>query len=166
MLARVMKTDRQRWFADHLRALRSWPERSREENLEAAARVNPQRLMNTGGLAEVALSIELEALVSAPEDGIDVDELRKVLSELDNRQGDRFLKLLVERMPVPRGTPTGWDTRVLMKIRRAHKRMMASLASDPENHVLGSWLREIDLTEGAKVPIPHYYAEIRKKISG
>jgi len=153
LLPRVIQgeLEREQWFAARVRSLASWPKRTTEEILEAGSRVNPARLMD-GRWAWPAseLAIQRKLAATAPEPTINVPALRRVLSGLDERQGERFLEMLVQQMPVPEGNPSGWDTRTLKKIRKAHARMTASLASDRD-----TWAREIDLTEGAQIPNPH-----------
>jgi hypothetical protein len=44
LLRRVVKNDRQEWFAARVRALKSWPVRTKEQIMEDASRINPRRL--------------------------------------------------------------------------------------------------------------------------
>jgi hypothetical protein len=142
-----------------LQALNKWPKLNPEQILENAARddVKPRRMMN-GGWSWPHHGIERqlrEYADRAPQNSVDLDKLRETLEGMDDRTRLRFMDMLIEALPPQKGTPTGFDTRVLMTIRRAHKRMMRSLARDPGQKLSGHWLREIDLNHGATVPNPN-----------
>jgi hypothetical protein len=156
LLPGVFNTAREDHFARALEALNKWPKLNPEQILENAARddAKPRRLMN-GGWAWPHHGIERqlrEYADRAPSDSIDLDKLRETLDGMDDRTRLRFMEMVVEALPPQKGTPTGLDTRVLMKIRDAHKWMMKSLASHPGQKESGHWVREIDLNKGAKVP--------------
>jgi hypothetical protein len=135
-----MKTDRQRWFAARVAALRAWPERSREENLDAAAR-QPVRHLNMSRRGVWPISqLEIERRAIAPEDGVDMVKLRKVLAGLNYGARERFMALLVETLSDLEIEDSG----ILQRIRRAHRRFKRSLGRDPDG--------DLALARGAEVP--------------
>jgi hypothetical protein len=158
LLPRVFSNKREEHFARALQALKAWPEKNPEQNLEDASRINPRRINGRWYWPSYDHSVERllrEYADRAPPAGIDPDKfkLRNILAGMDDRTRQRFMEeVVIPNLPPQKGTPTGWDTRVLMSIRRAHKRMMKSLARDPRQKESGHWIREIDLNQGAKVP--------------
>src|SRR5262245_29015776 len=97
LMRSLIKPGRERWFAARLKELRSWPNRSAEEILEAASRIQPRRLMHgQWAWPKSELSIQRDLLLSAPVHGIDQIKLRGALAQVDNRAGDRLIQMLVE----------------------------------------------------------------------
>jgi hypothetical protein len=141
LLPRLIRRDRQQWFAARVRELRSWPEVDKEKALEAASRIQPRRLMDgRWAWPKRELEIQRELLASAPHDRIDVVALREVLAGLDDRQADRLIEMLAERvdleaiptlveggLPAPKeiGTP------LLRRLKRLHNKLLDALAGDP-----------------------------------
>lgn len=142
LLRRIVRNDRQEWFAARVRALKSWPERTKEQILEDASRINPRRLMNGRWAWPSLLAIERERI--PPENSIDTDALRDVLAGLDNRQGDRLIELLAESeflkdttVPLEGGLPQPKEigTPLLRRIKRLHNTLVKNLAGDPDGAV-------------------------------
>ena len=81
LLPRLIIRRRQAWFAARLKALRSWPEFDKE-TLDYSW-IQPQRGMDgTWYWPKSQLTIEWEALESAPHDSIDLVALREALAGL------------------------------------------------------------------------------------
>jgi hypothetical protein len=141
----LVKPDRERWFAARLKELRSWPERSSEEIMEAATRIRPRRLLHgRWAWPKRELAIQQDLQSSAPERGIDLIKLRGVLSQMDNRAGDQLIKMLVESgllqestMPLDNGLPqpTELSTGVLRRIRKASAKLKRDLAGDSDGDI-------------------------------
>jgi hypothetical protein len=159
LLRRVVKNDRQEWFAARVLALKSWPERTKEQILEDASRINPRRLMNgRWAWPKRELEIQRELLRSAPEHAIDIDALRIVLAELDERQGERLIEMLAESellkdttvpldtgLPQPKELPLGF----LRRTKRLHGKLMRLIKDGHYDNDL----REVDHSEVLHVPI-------------
>jgi hypothetical protein len=102
LLPRLIIRRRQAWFAARLKALRSWPEFDKE-TLDYSW-IQPRRGMDGKWYwPKSQLSIEREALESAPHDRIDLVALRETLAGLDSRQGDRLIDMLAERVDLAAG---------------------------------------------------------------
>jgi hypothetical protein len=163
LLRGLIKRDREEWFAARVRALKSWPARTKEQIMDDATRINPGptpdrriKIRNQWRFVPGAgrwtwpkreLEIQRELLRSAPEDGIDINELRKVLAELPPGAGESLIKLIAEsellkdttvpldqvnldgkHLPQPKeiGTP------LLRRIKRLHNKLVANIADDPD----------------------------------
>lgn len=106
LLRRIIKNDHQEWFAARVRELKSWPLRTKEQILDDASRINPRRLMDgRWAWPKRELEIQRELLKSAPEEGIDVDELRKALAEMPTGAGAEPVNLIADSELL-------WDTTV------------------------------------------------------
>jgi hypothetical protein len=143
LLRRIVKNDRQRWFAARVRALNSWPTRSKDEIMESASRINPRRLMDgKWSWPKSVLAIEREQV--PPKDSIDIDALRDVLDELDNRQGDRLIEMIaesvsLEAVPVRLESgiaPREIGTPLLRRIKRRHNMLLRDLDGDPDGDLV------------------------------
>ena len=151
LLSRIIRNDRREWFAARVRALKSWPERTKEQIMADASRINPTPLMN-GRWAWPKSQLAIERDLVPPEDGIDADALRAVLAKLDNRQGDRLIELLAEdeflkeaTVPLEYGQPQPKEigTRLLRRIKRLHKKLMEDIAGDPDGDLAAARRLEI-----------------------
>lgn len=159
LLRRIIRNDREEWFAARVRALKSWPLRTREQNIEASARINPRRLMDgRWAWPKGELEIQRDLLRSAPENQIDIDELRKVLAGLNDDAGEKLIKLLAESeflkdttvpldngLPEPKELPVGLLRRI--------KRLDGKLKRLIKDGHYDNDLREIDYSEVPHVPI-------------
>ncbi len=142
LLRRLVRNDREEWFAARVRALKDWPERTSEQIIDGASRINPRRLMDgRWAWPKREREIQQELLRSAPEDGIDIGALRDLLSKLDNRQGDRLNELLAESeflkdttVPLDNGLPQPKEigTPLLRRIRGVHNYLVAAVAGDSD----------------------------------
>jgi hypothetical protein len=140
LLRRIIRNDRQEWFAARVRELKNWPERTKEEIMDNASRINPKRLMDgKWAWPSRELDIQRKLLRDAPKNSIDIGELRNVLAELDNRQGDRLIEILVESeflkdttVPLETGLPQPKEIGepLLRRIGRLHHRFMPNMRLD------------------------------------
>jgi hypothetical protein len=102
------------------------------------------------------LEIQLELLASAPHDHIDLVALRETLAGLDNRQGDRLIDMLSERVdleaiptllesPSERGMPAPKEigTRLLRRIKRLHNKLLDAIAGDPDGDIVAGGRLEV-----------------------
>ncbi|MBR0880979.1 hypothetical protein JQ608_28175 [Bradyrhizobium liaoningense] len=145
LLGRIIKSDREQWFAARLRALKSWPERTADEIVDAASHINPTRLMDgRWAWPKGELAIQRDLLRSAPEDGINIKGLRSVLGDLDNRQADRFIEILLESgiledftVPLDNGLPQPQEVglQALRRIRKADARLRRDLAGTSDGTI-------------------------------
>jgi hypothetical protein len=174
LLRRLIRKDREDWFAARIQALRSWPDRTREQILDDASRVNPTRAPDSRvkigdrwrfvpGAGKWAwpkseLAIQRELLRSAPEDGIDIDALRKALDELSTGAGAELVELIADSellldttvpldtgLPQPKELPLG----LLRRIKRLHGKLMQLIKDGHYDNDL----REVDHSEVLHVPI-------------
>ncbi len=158
LLLRLIKKDRQEWFAARVRALKSWPVRTRQQHLEAASRINPRRLMDgRWAWPKGELEIQRDLLRSAPENGIDIDALRRELAKMSPDAGEKLIKMLVEsellkdttvrldKLPEPKELPVG----LLRRIKRQHGKLLQLIKDGHYDNDL----REVDHSEVAHVPI-------------
>ena len=99
LLWKVLIPRREEYFRRGPEALTKWPERSREENLEASSRVQPRRLLN-GRHAWPGIQAALQEYAdNAPPDyEVDYEALREVLGQLPPTARKKFLKMLREAM--------------------------------------------------------------------
>lgn len=140
---------RQQWFADRVRELKSLPHRTREEILTAASRIRPRRLMPrwVGGRWQDRWEwpkgeFEMhEALHGPPpHDIVDTSKLRHLLTQMDSRQGERLIALMLESgLDVFPGDPRYRDmvrnAKTLLRIRRADALLRAGLGRDPDGDI-------------------------------
>jgi hypothetical protein len=143
----LIKPDRRNWFAARVRELKSWPEVDKEQMLEAAARIQPRRLMG-GNWAwpKRELEIQRDLLRSAPENGIDLDGLRASLDMMDDRAGDRLIEMIAESgflkditVPLDSGLPQPKEIGLplLRRIKRLHGKLLGKIAGDPDGDLIG-----------------------------
>jgi hypothetical protein len=171
LLPGVFSTAREEHFGRAIAALKSWPERTKEQIIDDGSRINPRRLrvwpkLKPGQDPDIGYRTEpawcwswpksMETLMreyadrAAPEDGIDTDKLRKALKGMDRRTRERFMGLVVEMdLPPPRETKFDWH--LLSKISRAHSWLMEAIRRDPDPII-----REIDIAAPAEVPNPNW----------
>ncbi len=77
LLPGVFSTAGEQHYARAVAVLRNWPERTRQQNIEAASRINPRRLMgNRWSWPKSAAAMMREYADRAPEDSIDTEKLR------------------------------------------------------------------------------------------
>ena len=136
----VVKKDREKWFAARLNELRSWPERTPDEIMTAASKINPQRLMDgRWAWPKREHKIQEMLLESAPEDGINKDKLRKILANIPPDAGAKLIALLVESgllkdstVPLDTGLPKPKELSIktLRRIRKADKALRKGLGED------------------------------------
>jgi hypothetical protein len=145
LLRRLVKNDRQKWFAARVKALNSWPERTKEQILDDASRINPRRLMDgRWAWPKRELEIQRELLKSAPENRIDLERLRAELEQMDTRTGERLVEMLAESaflqdttVPLETGLPQPREigARLLRRIKRQHKKLMADIDGDSDGDI-------------------------------
>jgi hypothetical protein len=138
----LIKPDRQEWFAARVRELQSWPEVDKDQVLEAAARIQPRRLMDGKWVwPKRELEIQLDLLRSAPENRIDLDGLRAAVATMDNRAADRLIAIIAESgflhdttVPLECGLPQPQEVglQALRRIRKADAKLRRDLAGDPD----------------------------------
>ena len=150
----LIKPDRQQWFTARVRELKSWPVVDKEQVLEAAAQIQPKRLM--GGRwawPKRELEIQRDLLRSAPENGIDLDRLREALATMDDRAADRLIEMIAESgflkditAPLDSGLPQPKEIGLpmLRRIKRLHSKLLAGIAGDPDG--------DLAAARGAEVP--------------
>ena len=138
----LIKPDRRQWFAARVRELQSRPEVDKEQVLEAAARIQPKRLM--GGRwawPKRELEIQRDLLRSAPENGIDLDGLREALAMMDDRAAGRLIEMIAESgflkditVPLDSGLPQPQEIglSMLRRIKRLHGKLLGNIAGDPD----------------------------------
>ena len=138
----LIKPDRQQWFTARVRELKSWPVVDKEQVLEAAAQIQPKRLM--GGRwawPKRELEIQRDLLRSAPENRIDLDRLREALATMDDRAADRLIEMIAESgflkditAPLDSGLPQPKEIGLpmLRRIKRLHSKLLGSIAGDPD----------------------------------
>ena len=150
----LIKPDRRQWFAARVRELQSWPEVDKEQVLEAAARIQPRRLMDgRWAWPKRELEIQRDLLRSAPENGIDLDGLREALAMMDDRAADRLIEMIAESgflkditAPLDSGLPQPKEIGLpmLRRIKRLHSKLLGSIAGDPDG--------DLAAARGAEVP--------------
>jgi hypothetical protein len=88
LLRRVTRNKREEWFAARIAALKSWPERTPEQILDSASRIDPRRLIHgRWSWPKSQLAVEWE-LVPLPEGlAVDTKALRAELEGMDTRTG-------------------------------------------------------------------------------
>jgi hypothetical protein len=138
----LIKPDRRQWFAARVRELQSWPEVDKEQVLEAAARIQPRRLMDgRWAWPKREREIQRDLLRSAPENGIDLDGLRAALAMMDDRAADRLIEMIAESgflqditVPLDNGMPQPQEIGLpmLRRIKRLHSKLLGSIAGDPD----------------------------------
>ena len=143
----LIKPDRRQWFAARVRELQSRPEVDKEQVLEAAARIQPKRLM--GGRwawPKRELEIQRDLLRSAPENGIDLDGLREALAMMDDRAAGRLIEMIAESgflkditVPLDSGLPQPQEIglSMLRRIKRLHGKLLGNIAGDPDGDLIG-----------------------------
>jgi len=155
LLSCIIIRRRQAWFAARVKALKSWPEFDKE-TLDYSW-IQPRRGMDGKWYwPKSQLAIELEALESAPHDCIDLVALREVLAGLDNRQADRLIDMLAERVdleaiptllesPSELGMPAPKEigTRFLRRLKRLHNKLVQNLADDPDGDIVAARRLEV-----------------------
>jgi hypothetical protein len=152
----LIKPDRRQWFAARVRELQSRPEVDKEQVLEAAARIQPKRLM--GGRwawPKRELEIQRDLLRSAPENGIDLDGLREALAMMDDRAAGRLIEMIAESgflkditVPLDSGLPQPQEIglSMLRRIKRLHGKLLGNIAGDPDGDLAAARRR------GCEVP--------------
>ena len=84
LLRGVFSTARQEHFAKAVKALKAWPERTKEQNIDDASRINPRKRMDGGHYWPTSMLTLMEEYADrAPAEGIDPVKLRAVLSTLN-----------------------------------------------------------------------------------
>jgi hypothetical protein len=142
----LIKPDRRQWFAARVHQLQSWPEVDKEKMLEAAARIQPKRLMGgSWAWPKRELEIQRDLLRSAPENGIDLDGLRASLAMMDDRAGDRLIEMIAESgflkdttAPLDSGLPQPQEIGLplLRRIKRLHSKLLGKIAGDPDGDLV------------------------------
>ena len=152
----LIKPDRQQWFTARVRELKSWPVVDKEQVLEAAAQIQPKRLM--GGRwawPTRELEIQRDLLRSAPENGIDLDGLREALAMMDDRAAGRLIEMIAESgflkdttVPLDNGLPQPQEIGLpmLRRIKRRHSKLLGGIAGDPDGDLAAARRR------GCEVP--------------
>ena len=155
LLSCIIIRRRQAWFAARVKALKSWPEFDKE-TLDYSW-IQPRRGMDGKWYwPKSQLTIEREALETAPHDSIDLVALRETLAGLDNRQGDRLIDMLAERVdleavptllesPSEHGMPAPKEigTPFLRRLKRLHNRLLEAIARDPDGDIVASRQLEV-----------------------
>jgi hypothetical protein len=130
LLSQIVSKDRERWFAARVHALKSWPEMTPQQIIDAASNISPRRLMDgKWAWPSRELDIQRKLLKSAPEDAIDIDALRYLLEQMDDYTAERLIELLAESrflefktepldngLPEPKEIPLG----LLRRLKRLH----------------------------------------------
>ena len=150
----LIKPDRQQWFTARVRELKSWPVVDKEQVLEAAAQIQPKRLMGARwAWPKRELEMQRDLLRSAPENGIDLDRLREALATMDDRAADRLIEMIAESgflkditAPLDSGLPQPKEIGLpmLRRIKRLHSKLLAGIAGDPDG--------DLAAARGAEVP--------------
>ena len=150
----LIKPDRQQWFTARVRELKSWPVVDKEQVLEAAAQIQPKRLMGARwAWPKRELEMQRDLLRSAPENGIDLDRLREALATMDDRAADRLIEMIAESgflkditAPLDSGLPQPQEIglSMLRRIKRLHSKLLAGIAGDPDG--------DLAAARGAEVP--------------
>jgi hypothetical protein len=154
---------RERWFAERVAALRSWPKYDPGEMLDSASKVRPVRLMDgKWAWPSSELEIQRRLLKSAPEDAIDPALMRATLEMLIKAGREDAAAKLVELvaesgflkdktepldngLPEPKELPAGLLRRI--------KRLDARLKEMIKDGHYDNDLREIDYSEILHVPM-------------
>ena len=129
LLPGVYSTARQEHFARAVKALRSWPELTRDENFAAASRVQPRRLMyGKWSWPKSMVTGMREYAEDAPAEDVDTDKLRQTLGSMDRRTKERFMDLLADELPETPGKKN-W---LLRKVRQLHSKLVLAVDGDPD----------------------------------